>query len=64
MLDQLSLDQAPVGHQPVRETVQATVAFEQLVARFPDLALVDDAPEYRPNPILRGLKELWLATGR
>ena len=44
--------------------LEATVAFEQLVARFPDLALVDDAPEYRPNPILRGLKELRLATGR
>jgi len=29
-----------------------------LLEHFPKLALVDEAPEYRPNPVLRGLKSL------
>lgn len=41
--------------------LEAQVAFSALLERFPRLSLVDDAPEYRENPILRGLKELVLA---
>lgn len=41
--------------------LEAQVAIGALVSRFPDLALVDDTPEYRENPILRGLKRLELA---
>ncbi len=42
--------------------LEAQVAIGQLIARFPTLELIDDAPEYRPNPVLRGLKELRIAT--
>ncbi len=41
--------------------LEAQVAIGALIARFPDLTLVDDAPEYRENPVLRGLKRLELA---
>jgi cytochrome P450 len=41
--------------------LEAECAFAALVSRFPQLSLLDDAPEYRPNPILRGLKRLDLA---
>ncbi len=41
--------------------LEAQVAIGALISRFPKLALVDDAPEYRPNPILRGLKKLELS---
>jgi pimeloyl-[acyl-carrier protein] synthase len=41
--------------------LEATLAFEALTRRFPDLALVDDRPEYRPNPVLRGLVRLEVA---
>jgi cytochrome P450 len=41
--------------------LEAQVAIGTLISRFPKLALVDDAPEYRPNPILRGLKKLELS---
>jgi len=41
--------------------LEAAVAFEALASRFPDLKLLDDAPAYRPNPILRGLKSLEVA---
>jgi cytochrome P450 len=38
--------------------LEAECAFAALLARFPKLSLLDDAPEYRPNPVLRGLKRL------
>ncbi len=31
------------------------------ISRFPKLSLVDDSPEYRPNPVLRGLRRLELS---
>jgi cytochrome P450 len=43
--------------------LEAECAFAALIARFPDISLLDDAPEYRPNPILRGLKRLELGLG-
>jgi cytochrome P450 len=41
--------------------LEAEAAFAALIARFPKLSLVSDTPEYRPNPILRGLSRLDLA---
>jgi cytochrome P450 len=41
--------------------LEAELAFEALTRRFPDLTLVDDAPAYRPNPVLRGLVSLPVA---
>jgi cytochrome P450 len=41
--------------------LEAEVAFAGLLARFPKLGLVDEAPEYRPNPVLRGLTRLRLS---
>jgi pimeloyl-[acyl-carrier protein] synthase len=41
--------------------LEGQVAFASLIERFPKLSLVDEAPEYRPNPILRGLKSLELS---
>jgi len=38
--------------------LEATLAFEALTRRFPRLTLLDDAPRYRPNPVLRGLVRL------
>ena len=38
--------------------LEAQVAFQALTTRFPGLSLLDDCPEYRPNPVLRGLKRL------
>jgi cytochrome P450 len=38
--------------------LEAQLAFEALTRRFPTLALVDDRPVYRPNPVLRGLARL------
>jgi len=38
--------------------LEAEVAFTALLGRFPDLRLLEDAPSYRPNPILRGLQSL------
>jgi pimeloyl-[acyl-carrier protein] synthase len=43
--------------------LEAEVAFTALVKRFPKLTLREEAPEYRENPILRGLKRLELSTG-
>jgi cytochrome P450 len=43
--------------------LEAKLAFEALSQRFPHVALVDDAPEYRTNPVLRGLRRLDLALG-
>jgi cytochrome P450 len=43
--------------------LEAEVAFRRLLARFPKISLDDDAPEYRPNPVLRGLKRLDLGLG-
>jgi cytochrome P450 len=41
--------------------LEAQITFETLLRRFPRISLVDDAPDYRENPILRGLKQLELA---
>jgi pimeloyl-[acyl-carrier protein] synthase len=41
--------------------LEAEVAFAGMLARFPTLGLVDEAPEYRPNPVLRGLTRLRLS---
>jgi cytochrome P450 len=38
--------------------LEAMLAFEALTRRFPGLTLIDDAPRYRPNPVLRGLEAL------
>jgi cytochrome P450 len=38
--------------------LEALVAFEALTRRFPKLTLLDDAPPYRANPVLRGLLRL------
>ncbi len=38
--------------------LEARLAFEGLLARFPRMTLATDAPEYRPNPFLRGLRSL------
>lgn len=38
--------------------LEAQLAFEALARRFPNLALVEECPEYRPNPVLRGLARL------
>jgi pimeloyl-[acyl-carrier protein] synthase len=43
--------------------LEALVAFRALIERFPKMALVDDAPAYRPNPVLRGLEKLELELG-
>jgi cytochrome P450 len=43
--------------------LEARLAFEALARRFPTLALVDDRPEYRPNPVLRGLVRLEVEAG-
>jgi cytochrome P450 len=42
--------------------LEAQLAIGTLIQRFPELRLLDAAPEYRPNPVLRGLKQLNLAT--
>jgi cytochrome P450 len=41
--------------------LEAEVAFQALTKRFPDLALLGDDPQYRPNPVLRGLERLELS---
>jgi cytochrome P450 len=41
--------------------LEARLAFEALAQRFPGLALVDERPIYRPNPVLRGLVRLEVA---
>jgi len=41
--------------------LEAEVALQALTARFPTLSLLDDCPEYRSNPVLRGLKRLEVA---
>jgi cytochrome P450 len=41
--------------------LEAKLAFQALSRRFPHVGLVDDAPEYRTNPVLRGLTRLDLA---
>jgi len=38
--------------------LEAQLAFEALARRFPKLALADDRPVYRANPVLRGLVRL------
>jgi cytochrome P450 len=43
--------------------LEAQIAIGELVRRFPKLELVDEAPAYRENPILRGLKKLELKLG-
>jgi cytochrome P450 len=41
--------------------LEALLAFEALTRSFPRLTLVDDTPQYRPNPVLRGLVRLDVA---
>ncbi len=41
--------------------LEAQLAFEALARRLPQAELVDDAPEYRANPVLRGLRRLELS---
>jgi cytochrome P450 len=43
--------------------LEAALAFEALTRRFPGLTLVCDEPEYRPNPVLRGLVRLEVSAG-
>lgn len=43
--------------------LEGQLAFHALVTRFPRMRLLDDAPAYRPNPILRGLTKLEVAIG-
>jgi cytochrome P450 len=43
--------------------LEGEIAFKALLERFPKLRLVDEKVEYRPNPILRGLRRLELANG-
>jgi cytochrome P450 len=38
--------------------LEARLAFRGLIERFPRIQLATDAPEYRPNPFLRGLRSL------
>ena len=38
--------------------LEALLAFEALTRSFPKLSLVDDTPQCRPNPVLRGLVRL------
>jgi cytochrome P450 len=42
--------------------LEAEIAVRALLERFPNLALEDEAPQYRPNPVLRGLKSLQVGT--
>ncbi len=41
--------------------LEAKLAFASLTRRFPKLTLLEEAPEYRPNPVLRGLRSLQVA---
>jgi cytochrome P450 len=41
--------------------LEAELVFGALLARFPDLSLVDDIVEYRQNPVLRGITALRLS---
>jgi cytochrome P450 len=38
--------------------LEGEVAFRALLERFPNVRLQDEAPQYRPNPVLRGLESL------
>lgn len=38
--------------------LEAEVALGSLLSRFQKITLEEDAPEYRPNPILRGMRKL------
>jgi cytochrome P450 len=41
--------------------LEGEIALGQLIRRFDTIRLEDDAPEYRPNPILRGMSRLEVA---
>ena len=43
--------------------LEAEITFRTLLARFPKISLESDTPDYRENPILRGLKHLELSFG-
>ena len=43
--------------------LEARTAFRGLLARFPRMSLATEAPEYRPNPFLRGLRSLPVRLG-
>jgi cytochrome P450 len=42
--------------------LEAEIAFRVLLERFTDLRLIEEVAEYRPNPVLRGLKTLPVST--
>ncbi len=42
--------------------LEGEIAFRALLERFPHMELADEAPRYRPNPVLRGLVELPVIT--
>ena len=70
--DRLDLTRAETGHlsfgfgahfclgAPLAR-LEAEVAFAALLARLPSLRLASDCVEFRPNPILRGLRSLPVA---
>jgi len=41
--------------------LEGEIAFAALLERFADISLAEEAPRYRPNPILRGLESLPVA---
>lgn len=43
--------------------LEAVLAFEALLRRWPGLELIDDTPRWRPMINLRGLQSLWLRPG-
>jgi pimeloyl-[acyl-carrier protein] synthase len=43
--------------------LEGEIALGLLIDRFDTIELVDDAPEYRPNPILRGMSRLDVSLG-
>jgi len=43
--------------------LEAALAFRALCSRFPALSLTTEVPEYRPNPVLRGLRSLEVTLG-
>ena len=44
--------------------LEAQIVVPAVLRRFPDLALVDDAPTWRPSFVVRQLATLPVATGR
>ncbi|HTO07915.1 MAG TPA: cytochrome P450 [Myxococcota bacterium] len=40
--------------------LEAQIALGSAVARFPNMKLADESPEWKPGIVLRGLRELWI----